>query len=81
MHTQSLNRLIGWTLLAALAVCERKLDMTVLDMREGFPRRSVGVAKRRSRSFRQMIFDARCKFAIFGFGAAAIAKQKLLPRC
>jgi hypothetical protein len=73
MHTQSTD-LNGRPVAAIPAICERKLDMTVLIDAGKTPATNVGVVKRRSRSTRQMFFDARRKFAIFEFDAVPIAK-------
>jgi hypothetical protein len=59
MRTQSANRINGRTLAAVPAICERKLDMTVLNGCGKTPATNVGALKRRTRSTRQMIFDTR----------------------
>lgn len=41
MHPQSTNRINGRRLAAVPAICERKLDMTVLKSAGGFPRRML----------------------------------------
>ena len=41
MRTLSANRINGRTLAAVPAICERKLDMTVLKSAGGFPRRML----------------------------------------
>jgi hypothetical protein len=58
MRKPSSNRINGRALSAVPAICERKLDMTVLNDAGNIPATNVGALKRRSRSTRQMIFES-----------------------